>query len=179
MELIEEIGIKSTLFFVFTAIGAFISIKTYMNSVEQRKFENTYKTLDFLRLHIREKQIETFIILFKANNEIAGIEPNQFIFDDGTEQRVEDMFSEGGCGNGDIHNMVELFNLTSPMFKNLEIGIIWFEYGQIMSKIFQWTRYLEMKDDNAEQMYKDFNIFMKKYEKKMYNKPTKYYVYCE
>jgi hypothetical protein len=48
--------------------------------------------------------------LFRANNEISGVKYNEFRFEDGTSDTIETMFSEGGCGNGDIHNMIEIFN---------------------------------------------------------------------
>ena len=95
------------------------------------------------------------------------------------------MFSEGGCGNGDIHNIIELFNLISPTLKDLEINIILYEYGQIMSKIYQWTKYLQEETekqstiDKYPAFYSKFNIYMKKNVMKMLFKPTKYYTYAE
>ena len=177
--------IRNWLLLLLGSIGAFITIRTYINSTRQRKIDNTFKTLDFLRRHIGDKQIETFIELFHANNELSGVKYNEFRFFDGRTDTIEYMFSEGGCGNGDIHNMIELFNLLSPTFKNLEISIIWYEYGQIISKIYHWTKCLE--DENGKQSTKDqyhsfysnFNAYMKKNETKMVFKPTKYYTYAE
>lgn len=166
-------------------IGAFISIRTFISAIRQRKIDNTFKVIDFLRKHIGEKQIETFIVLFHANNEVTGVKFNEFRFSDGSNDTIEDMFSEGGCGNGDIHNLIELFNLVSPTFNNVDKNLIWFEYGQIMSKIYQWTKYLE--DKNKEQQtlerypsfYSNFNKYMKKNESKLLFKPIKYYTYAE
>ena len=164
-------------------IGAFITIRTYINSTRQRKIDNTFKTLDFLRRHIGEKQIETFIALFHANNELSGVKINEFRISDDQTDTIENMFSEGGCGNGDIHNMIELFNLVSPTLKDLEIDIIWHEYGQIMSKIYHWTKYLEDEiDEKLTQypaFYSKFNTYMKKNEPKMLFNPMKYYTYAE
>ena len=184
-EILTLTELRNWLLFVLGTIGAFITIRTYINSTRQRKIDNTFKTLDFLRRHIGEKQIETFIDLFHANNELNGVKYSEFILKDGRTDTIESMFSEGGCGNGDIHNMIELFNLLSPTFKDLEINIIWFEYGQIMNKVYQWTMYLEdeidkkaTKDEHPT-FYSDFNTFMKKNEPKMLFKPTKYYTYAE
>ena len=46
---------------------------------------------------------------------------------------LSDMFSEGGCGNGDIHNMIELFELIAPLLikKQINENLIWYEYGLI------------------------------------------------
>ena len=164
---------------ILAIIGAIITIRTYINSIKQRKIDNTFKTLDFLRRHIGEKEIEKFIELFQANNELKGIEHNKFVFDDGREDTVEYMFSEGGCGNGEIHNMVELLNLISPTLKNLEESIIWFEYGQIMSKIYDQTQYLEnIEEEKGKTFYSDFNTYMRKNKLKMLL-PMKYYTYGE
>jgi hypothetical protein len=166
-------------------IGAFITIRTYINSTRQRKIDNTFKTIDFLRRHIGEKEIETFIELFHANNELSGVKYNEFRLADSRTDTIETMFSEGGCGNGDIHNMIELFNLISPTLKDLEINIIWFEYGQIMSKIYNWTKYLDDEIDKKETkdkyptFYAEFNAYMRKSEQKMLFKSTKYYTYAE
>ncbi|MGV8879206.1 MAG: hypothetical protein ACOH2A_09260 [Sphingobacteriaceae bacterium] len=177
--------LRNWLLLLLGTIGALITIRTYINSTRQRKIDNTFKTLDFFRRHIGEKQIETFIELFHANNELSGVEYNEFRLSDGRTDTIEYMFSEGGCGNGDIHNMIEILNLISPTFKDLEINIIWYEYGQIMSKIYHWTKYLEDQTEKQSMkeeypiFYSNFNAYMKKNDLKMLFKPTKYYTYAE
>ena len=47
-------------------IGAYITIQTYIKSLEQSKLENTFKTLDFLRRHITENEKLRFVELFHA-----------------------------------------------------------------------------------------------------------------
>jgi hypothetical protein len=182
-EILNLVELRNWLLFVLGIVGAFITIRTYVSSIRQRKIDNTFKTLDFLRRHIGEKQIETFVDLFHANNELNGVKFNEFKLNNGKLDTIEDMFSEGGCGNGDIHNIIELFNLISPTLKSLDTNIIWYEYGQIMSKIYQWTNYLEDKIDKQKpkktSFYSDFNLYMKKNESKMLFKPTKYYTYAE
>lgn len=184
IENFDFVELRNWLIFLFASIGAFITIKTFISSTKQRKIDNTFKTLDFLRKHIGDEQIKTFIELFDANNELSGVKFNEFKFNDGRKDTIEDMFSEGGCGNGDIHNMIEIFNLISPTLNKLEIKIIWFEYGQFMSKIYDWTEYLD-KEINAENsaynltFYLEFNKFMKRYSTKLSNLPMKVYVYAE
>jgi hypothetical protein len=181
-EILNLAEIRNWLLLFLGTIGAFITIRTYVNSTRQRKIDNTFKTLDFLRRHIGDTQIETFVDLFHANNELSGVKYNEFRLSDGRLDTIEDMFSEGGCGNGDIHNIIELFNLISPTMKELDINIIWYEYGQIMSKIYQWTKYLEKEVDKKDKypaFYLNFNSFMKNNESKMLFKPTKYYTYAE
>jgi hypothetical protein len=170
---------------VLATIGAYVTIRNFINSVKQRKIDNTFKTLDFIRNHIKSEQIETFIELFHANNELKGDDYNEFKFQNGRSDTIEFMFSEGGCGNGDIQNMIELFNLISPTIDKLEKEIIWYEYGQIMNKLYQWTEYLEkheLKNGSSldhDKFYSKFNVFMKKNWKNMLFKPTKYYTYAE
>jgi len=137
--------------------------------------------LEFLRKHITDKQISVFIDLFHANNELSGVKYNEFRLTNGRIDTIETMFSEGGCGNGDIHNMIELFNLISSTLSQLEISVIWFEYGQMMSKIYQWTKYLEDigSNTNNKSFYSNFNIFMKKNHTKLLFAPHKYYTYAE
>lgn len=176
--------LRNWLFLLIGLIGAFITIMTYVNSTRQRKIDNTFKTLDFLRRHIKEPEIERFIELFHANNELSGVKFNEFKFPDGRSDTIELMFSEGGCGNGHIHNLIELFNLISPTLNDLEFNIIWYEYGQMMSKIYQWTSYLEesereIREDNYPAFYSEFNAYMKKNKKNMLLKPVKYYTYSE
>lgn len=176
--------VRNWILLIVGIIGIFITIKTYINSTKQKKIDNTYKTLGFIREHISIVETNRFVELFLANNELSGVKENEFKFDDGRKETVEYMFSEGGCGNGEIHNMIELFNLISPTLKKLETKIIWYEYGQIMSKLYDWTSYLEKieeKENNNKQkkFYSDFNDFMEKNWRKMINEPTKYYVYAE
>lgn len=184
-EIIDLTELRNWTLLAFGTIGAFITIRTYISSTRQRKIDNTFKTLDFLRRHIGENQIKTFVELFHANNELNGVEYNEFRLKDGRTDTIEDMFSEGGCGNGDIHNILELFNLISPTLKNLESNIIWYEYGQIMYKIYQWTKYLEdVKDvehspEKYKAFYSNFNSYMEKNSDKMLFMPTKYYTYAE
>lgn len=184
-EILTLTEIRNWLLLILGVIGAYVTIRTFIYSTRQRKIDNTFKTIDFLRRHIEEREIETFVELFHANNELSGVKYNEFRLADGRTDTIEKMFSEGGCGNGDIHNMIELFNLISPTIKRLEINIIWFEYGQIMSKIYNWTKYLQ--DENTKNkvsdkhsiFYANFNAFMKNNGRKMLYKPTKYYTYAE
>ncbi len=164
----------------FGMLGGIISILTFRNTLKQRKLENTYKTIDFLRRHITEKQIDRFIELFQANNFLSGVKENEFRFSNGYTDNIENMFSEGGCGNGDIHNLIELFNLISPKLGNLNFELIWFEYGQIMRTLYRWTSYLSnIRGNEHLTFYKKFNEFMKENEKRLLFKPTKHYTYIE
>lgn len=163
--------------FIIAIIGVIVSVKSLIDSTNQRKIENAYKTLDYLRLHISDEQIKTFINLFHANNELNGGRYNEFIFDNGRTDTIETMFSEGGCGNGDIHNMASLFNLLVPTFKKIEFPLVWYEYGQIMTKIYAWTGYLVDTED--VNLFPDFHDFMKSNLKSLFQYRVKYYTYAE
>ena len=198
--------IRNWSLFALAIVGAYVSLKTFADNIQQRRLDNTYKTLDYLRKHISKDQIDTFIKLFRANNELGGMKYNEFVFPDGRRDTIETMFSEGGCGNGDIHNMIEVFNLIAKSLKKdiLVDDLIWYEYGQIMRTCYKWTKYLEENhdkifrlerqegmsdedykkwreywDDNKEvfMFYKDFNDYMKN--SKAFGKSTKTYVYIE
>lgn len=153
--MIEFLSTNRELILLFIAlIGISVTLWTFWLNLKQKRLENTFKVLDFLRNHITNEQIDTFIKLFHANNPL-GVPPLEFHFDDGRKDHVDNMFAEGGCGNGHIHNMIELFNLVCM---NLNQGdlvdeIIWYEYGQIMTKCYEWTSYIE-KDGPHVQFYK-------------------------
>jgi hypothetical protein len=121
----------------------------------------------------------------EISEQLTSKESNEFRFNNGSTDTIESMFSEGGCGNGNIHNVIELFNLIAPTFKKLDINIIWYEYGQIMSQIYNWTKYLDEHYekihpyDKTPKFYSIFNKYMKQNESKMLLKPMKYYVYAE
>lgn len=178
---IDFTEIRNWILLIFGTIGAYITIKNYVHSIKQRRIDNTFKTIEFLRRHIGDQQINTFIKLFHANNELTGVKSDEFKFDDGRYDTIETMFSEGDCGNGDIQNLIELFNLISPTLKNLDLEIIWFEYGQIMSKLYYWTKYLEENNSLSrnESFYYEFNKFMKRNSENLLFSPTKYYTYAE
>lgn len=171
--------IRNWILFILAIPSVFITIKTYVNSTNQRKIDNTFKILDFLRKHIQLEQIQTFVNLFEANSESHGIKFNEFKLSNGKIETVETMFSEAGCGNGHIHNLIELFNLLCPTLDKLETTLIWYEYGQIMTKLFDWTNYLEKANisNTDTSFFKDFNIYMNKNFQKMLKKPMKFYTY--
>ncbi|RLK03088.1 hypothetical protein [Tenacibaculum discolor] len=172
--------LRSWVILFLAIIGGVITILTFINTLKQRKLENTYKTIDFLRNHITTQQIDKFIELYQANNFLRGVKENEFRFSDGYTDTVEYMFSEGGCGNGDIHNLIELFNLISPQLNKLNFDLIWFEYGQIMDKLYEWTSYLDkVNNDNYKSFYYEFNLFMNKNQKKLLDYPWKHYTYIE
>ncbi len=189
---------------LFTGItAAYFAIQTFKENLKQRKLENTFKMLDYMRKHINNDQIETFKVLFKANvvsSECAGTPDNEFHFDnlliasnnktltfDDTYSidYIENMFSEGGCGNGDIANMIEIFNLISKYLNEGKLieGLIWYEYGQLLTTCYKWTKYLDDKTDFKETgvtFYNDFNKFMNNVEKNNLSiQPTKTYIYLE
>lgn len=148
-ELIQLINWEETrtwLLFFFAIIGGIITIRSFSVNNEQRKIDNTFKVLDFLRRNISDKQIKAFIKLFQANNPL-GNSIYEFNFKNGKKEQVIDMLSEGGCGNGDIHNMIELFELISPQLIKRQINdnLIWYEYGLIMNKCYDWVTIINEK----------------------------------
>jgi hypothetical protein len=128
-------------------IGFILALRTFRFNLQQRKIENTFKILDFMRKHIGEEQIDSFIAAFHANNPLSGVAEYEFVYPDGKKEHLDHFFSEGGSGNGDIHNIIEIFNLVAINLNKNELKeeLIWYEYGQIMSKCYQWTHYLETK----------------------------------
>lgn len=136
---------KDLIIVVLGVIGFIMTLRTFQFNLQQRKIENTFKILDFMRKHIGDKQIESFIAAFHANNPLSGVTKNEFVYPDGKTEHLDNFFSEGGSGNGDIHNIIEIFNLIAINLDNNELKeeLIWYEYGQIMIKCYQWTHYLE------------------------------------
>lgn len=206
IETITEL--RAWILLILALIGASITIKSFIDNIRQRKLENTYKTLDFLRKHITQKQIDTYVELFHANNPL-GYPENEFHLKNGEIHKVEFMFAEGGCGQGDIHNMIEVFNLVSKSMGKglLKEELIWYEYGQIMLTCYKWTSYLEenpdklvdktRQEDMTNKQYLDFlkfwkeqqnsmfrfffdfNNYMKNHSTKIIINPTKFYTYLE
>lgn len=148
------IAYKDVVIVILGIIGFIMTLRTFRFNLQQRKIENTFKVVDFMRKHITQKQIDTFIEAFHANNPI-GIPPHEFHYQDGEKQHLDYFFSEGGRGNGDIHNIIEIFNLVSiSLLKNeLKESFIWYEYGQIMRKCYEWTGYLSGPNGPNSQYY--------------------------
>jgi hypothetical protein len=132
--------------------------------------------LDFIRAHISDEEVEEFITLFHANNPLAGNE-DVFQLVNGSTQRVEDMFSEGGCGNGAIHNILEIFNLVSNEVNRdtVRVELIWYEYGQIMHKCYEWV---SKSFKGYQQPWPDFMKFIASEPWKKYE-AMKFYTYVE
>ena len=135
---------KDLILVVLAVVGFVMTLRTFRFNLQQRKIENTFKILDFMRKHIGDEQINTFIEAFHANNPL-GVPKLEFHYKDGRKEHLDHFFSEGGSGNGDIHNIIEIFNLVSLnlMRDELKEDLIWYEYGQIMRKCYEWTHYLE------------------------------------
>lgn len=195
MEINEIAEIRNWTLASLAIVGAFITIRTFRNNNKQRKLDNTFKTLDYLRKHIGQEQVERFIVLFQANNPIISKE-NEFKLPDGQIQYIKDMFTEGGCGNGEIYNMIQVFDLIAKSLnKNLlHTELIWYEYGQMISKCYEWTKQLEeinKKQSSAistidKKFMKDYkpfyyylNRFMRKNSELMIELPTKMYTDIE
>ena len=142
MYLIEQN--KDAILLSIAILGFLMTLRTFEFNLQQRKIENTFKVLDFMRKHIRDDEIRTFVEAFHANNTLAG-DPLMFRYEDGREEHLDHFFSEGGSGNGDIHNIIEIFNLVSGMLLRGELKeeLVWYEYGQLMLKCHEWTDYLE------------------------------------
>ena len=193
------------LLFLFGIIGGVITIRSFSLNNEQRRIDNTFKVLDFLRRNISKEQINAFITLFQANNPL-GVPYDEFHFRNGKTEKVSDMFSEGGCGNGDIHNMIELFELIAPLLikKQINENLIWYEYGLIMDKCYDWiivinenntpsfnkrivnsmiSRFLNKSKHsykkNSSFLFPYFSKYMKDNQKKNLNFPYLHYTYAE
>jgi len=195
VEITEIAEIRNWTVALLAITGAIIAIRTFKNNNQQRKLDNTFKTLDYLRKHIGQEQIERFIELFQANNPITS-ESYEFNLLDGEIQNVEDMFSEGGCGNGEIYNMIQVFDLVSRSLskKLLKTELIWYEYGQMISKCYEWTSQIEEMDNKQfpnlspmdkkfmkkyDSFYHHLNKFMRKNDDLMIGLPTKMYTDIE
>lgn len=193
------------LLFLFGIIGGVITIRSFSLNNEQRRIDNTFKVLDFLRRNISKEQINAFITLFQANNPL-GVPYDEFHFRNGKTEKVSDMFSEGGCGNGDIHNMIELFELIAPLLikKQINENLIWYEYGLIMDKCYDWiivinenntpsfnkrivnsmiSRFLNKSKHSYKKysslLFPYFSKYMKDNQKKNLNFPYLHYTYAE
>lgn len=193
------------LLFMIGIIGGVITIRSFSLNNEQRRIDNTFKVLDFLRRNISKEQINAFITLFQANNPL-GVPYDEFHFRNGKTEKVSDMFSEGGCGNGDIHNMIELFELIAPLLikKQINENLIWYEYGLIMDKCYDWiivinenntpsfnkrivnsmiSRFLNKSKHsykkNSSLLFPYFSKYMKDNQKKNLNFPYLHYTYAE
>ena len=69
---IEQISeIRNWLLFLIGTTGAYITISTFISNTKQRRLDNTFKMLDYLRKHITQPQINTFIELFHADNPVG------------------------------------------------------------------------------------------------------------
>ena len=171
MEVIRSWGL-----FALAIIGSIIALKNFSANNEQRKLENTFKVLAFLKEHITDQDKERFVELFQANNPLAGT-PELFRFENGGEQSVADMFSEGGCGNGSIHNILEIFNLVSKelLAETIRVEMVWYEYGQIMSKCHEWV---EKSFKGERHPWPDFMTFMASNPSQKYG-ALKFYTYAE
>ena len=176
MDLVE---VRNWLLFIGAIIGSAIALKSLFDNIKQRKLDNTFKVIEYLRKHISKEQIDTFIKLFDANNECAGIPADEFHFRDHIE-KVENMFSEGGSGIGDLQNMIELFDLMSKelLKKTLIDELIWYEYGQIMSKCHLWITILN-RSDWGQKFYPVFLEYVNKNKNYLLSLPVKHYVYLE
>nr|VFJ57497.1 MAG: hypothetical protein BECKFW1821B_GA0114236_103422 [Candidatus Kentron sp. FW] len=104
---------KDIIVIILGMIGFFMALRTFRFNLQQRKIENTFKILEFMRKHIGTEQINTFIEAFHANNPLGG-HVNEFQYPNGRKEHLDDFFSEGGSGNGDIHNIIEISSEASP-----------------------------------------------------------------
>ena len=195
MEINEIEELRNWIIACLAIIGAIITIRSFRNNNKQRKLDNTFKTLDYLRKHIGKEQIDKFIILYQANNPITSGK-DEFKLPDGQIQHVKDMFSDGGCGNDEIYNMIQVYDLIAKSLNNnlLQTDLIWYEYGQMMSKCYEWTKQLEKIDRkefenlssidksfkiNHKSFYHNLNKFMEKNNELMIDFPTKMYTNIE
>ncbi|TXK70857.1 hypothetical protein [Mesonia sp. HuA40] len=133
--------------------------------------------------------------MFQANNPITS-KKNEFKFLNGQTEFVEDMFTDGGCGNGEIYNLIQIFDLISISLNKdlLKTELIWYEYGQMISKCYEWTSLIEKKDKEQlpnrssedqkfikkyKPFYYNLNKFMKKNNDIIIKLPTKMYTDIE
>lgn len=169
--------LRNWLLVIFATIGSWLAISTYRANLKQRKLENTFRTIEFLRRHITGSEVEDFISLFHAGNPLAGHD-GHFLHKDGRIEEIKFMFSDGGSGNGSIYNMLEVFNLVSPSLRanSVEASFIWYEYGQIMSTCYDWVVQSELPKPHI--LWPEFQRYMKT---QPWNKNTamKFYVQAE
>ena len=88
------------LLFLFGIIEGVITKRSFSLNNEQRRIDNTFKVLDFLRRNISKEQINAFITLFQANNPL-GVPYDEFHFRNGKTEKVWIGLPDGKPGSGD------------------------------------------------------------------------------
>nr|VFJ52176.1 MAG: hypothetical protein BECKFW1821A_GA0114235_10353 [Candidatus Kentron sp. FW] len=85
---------KDIIVIILGMIGFFMALRTFRFNLQQRKIENTFKILEFMRKHIGTEQINTFIEAFHANNPLGG-HVNEFQYPNGRKEHLDDFFLRG------------------------------------------------------------------------------------
>ncbi len=182
---IELIEFIKSLVIIF---GGVIGLYTYLNQQNQRRIDNSFKTLEYFAKNISKTDIGTWEEIVSKSYEGTGAKPGYFIvfgkekkrkqvplstlfYTEGKRLIIYDSSQENSILYVDaIRRITEQLNIIGYQYisKNIDFKIIYFELGQLIDIIYAWIDTIndpEHKNFVTEEWFPDFI--------KMYNNTVK------
>lgn len=170
--------IRNWLAFIFTAVGGFIAIRTYLSNQKQRRLENSFRLIAMFKESLHEDDIKAWRSIFQSSSEPAGAKDGYFVdlVDEQYYQRpFSDLFSEGSPDKGAIERMAEFFDLISyeALNETIDLRLIYFQIGQLMDTTYSWLEKIDSPEAQSTFLQEYYPYFDKLYRTNLIDKKWK------
>lgn len=130
--------------FIF-AVGGLVGIIVFIQNSRQRKIENSFKLISWIKENWQNDEIDSWKNLVQATYEGTGSEPGQYATENGNISSLGDYFCEGSPDNGAFSRTVELCDIVcfELLQGTLEERLVWFEFGQVLHSTHRWVEGIE------------------------------------
>jgi hypothetical protein len=159
--------IREWISLAFIIIGGSIALRTFIINQRQRKLENSFRMIDLINRSISKEDINNWHKVFIASSELAGANYGHFLDEKRNQRPFSDMFSEGNYfDQGAIERFCELFNLVGYEYLKgtIDLRIIYFEFGQYLSTIYDWVSSINVDDKHKDFMKSNYSYYHRMYQ---------------
>lgn len=166
------------------AIGGLIGIIAFAQNSRQRKIDNSFKLISWIKENWQKDEIDSWKNLVQATYEGTGSKPGQYVSEEGDISSLGDYFCEGSPDDGAFSRTAELCDIIcyELLQGTLEERLVWFEFGQILHSTHRWIGGIEpdtSKISFLEQSYPSLARYFKK--RKPFDRkwPSRVLIYAE
>jgi hypothetical protein len=181
MELKE---IREWIQLLFVIVGGAIALAAFIQNLKQRRLENSLKLVALFRESLRPKDLEHWVILFRASCELASCPRGHYATGKGECRSIGDYFSEGSGDNNAISRMAQNLEIICHEISigNADVRMVYYELGQLLRTMHEWLDGISVGSGGRtllNQSFPSIKSVCEKYNKDFEKWPSRVYAYIE
>ncbi|HOJ04008.1 MAG TPA: hypothetical protein PK916_08395 [Bacteroidota bacterium] len=143
----EATELRAWLQFAFIAVGGVLGLAAYFQNMRQRRIENALKMISWFKDALREGDLAAWEATFRGSHAWTSKEYLDLEF----------YYSEGASDGGALARISDNLEVLCAelLRKTVEPRFIWFELGQVLGTIKDWTSHVASHRSPSKTLLQD------------------------